>query len=196
MASARMSTVCCFRGLESVWRGIVLGAVVLGASYAFCQPAMPDYQIKAAFLYHFTQFVEWPAEVTSGSFVICVAGDAALRSSLESLSRGKSVGSRPIQVKPITAPEQAHMCHLVFLSSSLNMKAPRYLAAVHALDVLTVGEPPGFRERGGMIELFLEDSRIRFDVNEQALREAHLRASSRLLRLARRIDPAASGGTP
>ena len=157
---------------------------------------MPDYQIKAAFLYHFAQFVEWPAEDASELFVICVAGDLPLRTSLEELTRGKSVGSRSIQVKQIKGPEDARSCHLMFLSASLNPKATRYLAAVHALDVLTVGEPPGFRDRGGMIELFLEDNRIRFDISQQALEDAHLRASSRLLRLARRIEPARAGGTP
>jgi len=155
---------------------------------------MPDYQIKAAFLYHFTQFIEWPAEGAAGLFVICLAGDQALSNPLDELTRGKHVGTRSIQVKQIKQPEEARGCQVMFLSSSLKTKAPSYLAAVHAMDVLTVGEHTGFRGQGGMIELFLEDNRFRFDINEQALRDAHLRASSRLLRLARRTEPTRPGG--
>ncbi len=169
---------------------------VLGSSLATCQPTLPDYQIKAAFLYHFAQFVEWPTEEANDPLVICVAGDSTLRSSIQELTRGKFIGARAIQVKQIKGPEETHSCHMMFLSSSLNPKATRYISSVHALDVLTIGEQPGFRDQGGMIELFLEDNRIRFDINEQALQDAHLRASSRLLRLARRVEPGRAGGTP
>jgi len=177
-------------------RRLALAVALFSASLAPCQPAMPDYQIKAAFLYHFTQFIEWPREEANEPFVICVTGDKALRRSVEDLTRGKSVNARSILVKEIKEPDEAHSCHLVFLTSSFNRRLTRYLAAVHALDVLTVGEPPGFLDQGGMIELFLEDNRIRFDINEQALRDAHLRASSRLLRLARRVETGRAGGAP
>jgi hypothetical protein len=169
--------------------------VVFYSSLGLCQ-AVPDYQIKAAMLYHFTQFIEWPPEKPDGVFVICVAGDTAVRTSLEELIRGKFVGSRSIQVKQIKEAREIHACHEVFLSSSLSAKTPLYLAGAHELDVLTVGEQPGFRDQGGMIELFLDDNRIHFDINEQALRDGHLRASSHLLRLARRAEPIRSGGAP
>jgi hypothetical protein len=195
MAHVRTSANPHFRSSAGL-RRLALGIAILSSPLAPCQPAMPDYQIKAAFLYHFTQFIEWPTGEANEPLVICVAGDNALRRSVGELTRGKVVGSRAIEVREIKEPEETHTCHLMFLTSALNPKLPRYLAAVRALDVLTVGEPPGFLDRGGMIELFLEDNRIRFDINEQALRDAHLRASSRLLRLARRIEPARAGGAP
>jgi hypothetical protein len=181
------------RCLETL-RGVALGCAVLWSSAAPCQATLPDYQIKAAFLYHFTQFIEWPS---SGDdlFAICVAGDRALRGALEELTRGKLVGTQPIRVRQITDPGEAHACHVVFIGVSGDAKRQQFLAGVHDLDVLTVGEEPGFRAQGGMIELFLEDNRIRFDINEQALREAHLRASSKLLRLARRLEQAHAGGS-
>lgn len=195
MRPRRKSRDLGFRYQEAL-RRLALVWVVLCATVATSQTALPDYEIKAAFLYHFTQFIEWPSQNTDRLFVICVAGDPALSASLDELIRGKYVGERAIRVKQIKQPGDTHACHLVFLGSSLNAKAPTYLAAVHALEVLTVGEEPGFRDHGGMIELFQQDNRMRFDINEQALRGAHLRASSRLLRLARRVEPARPIGAP
>jgi hypothetical protein len=178
---------------RAAWRTLALGAAILYPALAPCQPALPDYQIKAGFLYHFTQFIEWPS---SGDdlFAICVAGDKAVRASLQELARGKLVGSRPIRVRQIAEPGEASGCHIVFIGASIGANRQRFIAAVHNLSILTVGEQPGFQDQGGMIELFLDDNHIRFDINEQAIRDARLRASSRLLRLARRVEPARPGG--
>ena len=175
------------------WQGLALAFALLYSASALCQTAIADYQIKAAFLYHFTQFIEWPP-TTEDLFAICVAGDKAVLASLEELTRGKLVSKQPIRIRQISDPGEAPACHIVFIGVSANARRQQFIDAVHKLGVLTVGEQPGFQSQGGMIELFLDDNHIRFDINEPVLREAHLRASSRLLRLARRVEPIRPGG--
>lgn len=169
--------------------------VLLVIPHVLAQPPLPDYQVKAAFLYHFTQFVEWPAPGNADPFLMCIAESPRTSSSLAELTRGRSVGPRPIRVTQVKASEDLHNCNVLFIAACSGLRLQQYLASVHDLTVLTVGEQPGFVQAGGMVELFQHDQRIAFTIGADAMQKVHLNASSKLLRLARPTDfpPAEKG---
>jgi hypothetical protein len=146
---------------------------------------LPDYQVKAAFLYHFTQFIEWPQEGSSDAFTICVANSSATAASLQQLTREKSVSSLPIRVTEVDRPAGLHNCRILFIALSAKPRLQEYLAAVHDSSTLTVGEQSGFLDSGGMVEMYLADQHVGFKLDAAEMQRVHLSASSSLLRLGR-----------
>lgn len=143
-----------------------------------------EYEVKAAFIYNFTRFVQWPPARASGPLDICVMGEDPFGSAIDEAVAGKSVGERAINVTRIEAIKEAKACELLFISSSEEDALEDILEALGDAPVLTVADMDDFAERGGMINLIKEGSRVRFEINVDALEDAGLRASSRLLRLA------------
>lgn len=157
-----------------------------------------EYLIKAGFIYNFAKFVEWP----SGAFaepdspiVIGVLGTDPFGTILDRIVEDKKIGSRGFVVKRLKWGKDLRdlkECKILFVSSSEKAHIDDFLQMVKGLPILTVGETPGFAERGGMIRFTLEDNRVRFEVNVEAARQAELSISSRLLTLARIISPSAA----
>src|SRR5579864_1634055 len=148
-------------------------------------PPVDEYQVKAAFLFNFAKFVEWPPQSfksASDPILICVAGANPFGRSLEEAIGGKSVDGRKLAIRPISDLNQASGCHIVFMAS-----APRK----HALQddalagILTVGESEGFAAAGGVIEFKLDGGKIKLEINVDAAERRQLRISSKLLSLAK-----------
>src|SRR4051812_19392677 len=176
-----------------VWRKLISGvilALLLGMSNGRAQAPPTEYQLKAAFLYHFAQFVEWPREVfnvPATPFVIGILGDNPFDDELAKAVTGKSINEHPLVVKEIkTAAEAATNCHILFICSSEKKRLPAIVAELHDARVLTVGEMPRFTETGGMINFVLEGTKIRFQVNAPAATTAGLKISAKLMSLATR----------
>lgn len=152
-------------------------------------PAAPtEHEVKAAFLYNFARFVEWPKEAWASPdqpFVVGVLGEDPFGETLDRTLAGKTVAERPIVVRRLSSSEGAHEVQILFVSSSEGPRLARILYALTDIPVLTVGEPSGFAEQGGMIGFRTEDRRIRFDINTERAQRAGLRISSQLLKLAR-----------
>lgn len=153
--------------------------------------AVTEYQVKAAYLYNFAKFVEWPAESFSSAsapFEICVFGQDPFGEELQNLTRGKQVNGRRFEIRGgVTAPAQASSCHILFVSTSATR---RFLAVAQELQgrsVLIVGESEGFAERGGMINFVLEGDRVLFEVNQKAAQQAGLKISAKLLSVAKQV---------
>jgi hypothetical protein len=151
-------------------------------------------EVKAAFLYNFAKFVEWPPEAfpaPSAPLTFCVYGEgpagAGLEASLEALIRGETLNGRLLVVRHLRSLQQARECQVLFLGE--NGRAAEALAALGGASVLTVGEGEDFLEDGGTIRLFLQQNKIRFDINLEAAEKSSLKISSKLLRLAQAIDP-------
>lgn len=162
-----------------------MGRALLAALLAWpiasaAQEVRLEYQVKAAYLYNFMKFVEWPAG-SGGPLTICVAGRNPFGSVLADTVRGELIEGRPIEIKVILEPEPG--CHAVFVPRTAAVTA--YLRAAQGTPTLTVGESPRFIEQGGIINFFLEGSNVRFQINPSAAERARLRISSRLLQLAR-----------
>ena len=147
--------------------------------------------LKAAFLYNFAKFVEWPAAAfpePTTPVTLCVLGDDPLGASLEAVVKGEKLNDRRLVVRLLRDPQAIPGCHVLFVSIEKG-RLPEILASLRGSGVLTVGSAADFLERGGMIRLFLEQNRVRFDINLDAAEQSHLTLSSKLLRLARAVNP-------
>ena len=146
-----------------------------------------EYQVKAAFLFNFAKFVEWPAQAFKSAdepIEICVLGPNPFGSSLDKAVEGKVVGNRKFVVREVRDAQQASECHIVFVSAAGWTRSRAVLGDIKKCCVLTVGETGEFIAGGGMINLRLEDARVRVEINPDAAERAGLRISSKLLSLA------------
>jgi hypothetical protein len=169
----------------------VLLTAALPATYAPQERAAPEYEIKAAFLYNFAVFVEWPLSAfpdDRSPFVVGVVGRDPFGSILEETFRGKDVGGRRISVQRVSTAKDLGACHLVFVSSSERESMPRILESLKGSPTLTVGEMDGFAARGGCVGFYAEDRKVRFEINLPTVKRAGLKVSSKLLRLARILE--------
>jgi hypothetical protein len=149
-------------------------------------------EVKAAVLYNFTKFVEWPAEAfasTNAPIRLAIFGDDDFANQLRSLLSDKKAHGRSFEVRTITNPQEAKNCQVVFVAGSENRRVAQVLEATKKAAVLTVGESDQFIEQGGMISLFFEDAQPAFDVNPEPAEKVKLQISSKLLRLAKKRSP-------
>ena len=145
-----------------------------------------EYQVKAAFMYNFTNYIEWPprsAGPEGGPFVIGLTEPNAFGSVLADIVTGKMVGKRPVNVVNVKTTKDLTGCQMVFVDARCTLLT-ELLETCHTKGILTVGDGLGFLDLGGMIAFSLEDKRVRFAVHLGAARAAGLTISSHLLRLA------------
>jgi hypothetical protein len=154
--------------------------------------APKEYQVKAAFLFNFAQFVEWPTNAfptPQTSLVIGLLGDDPFGAVLDEMVRGEIVNGHPLVVQRYRRLEEISTCHILFVSSSERRQMGQILAKVKDRSLLTVGEWDGFAQQGGMIRFVTEKNKIRFRVNLDATRNANLTISSKLLKAAEIVTP-------
>jgi len=164
--------------------GLLFGLAFKGSAQ---NPPPTEYQIKAAFLYNFAKFVEWPAQAFPGPtspMVVGVLGENAFGDNLERAIRDKTVNNHPFQFKQFHSVTEATNCQILFISASEKSRLPRILAGLRGTSVLTVSETDQFIKAGGMINFVIEDNRVHFQINDQAAKQAGLKISSKLLSLA------------
>jgi hypothetical protein len=151
-----------------------------------------DYQVEAVFLFNFTQFVEWPAasfEDAAAPLAICVLGDDPFDGYLDDTVRGESVAGRTLAVRRYRRVEDIGACHVLFISRSETAQAAAIVAALGHRTTLTVSDDAAFIERGGMIRFMLVDGHVKLRINIDAVRDAGLTISSKLLRVAEITTP-------
>jgi YfiR/HmsC-like len=169
--------------------GFVLLPWLLGQSLVYAQAAS-EYQVKAAYLYNFAKFVEWPARDFATPLApirLCVLNDQAFESELNQIVTGKTITGRPVNVVPVRNGEQSRSCHILFINSYQDRQVLPILEALRDTSVLTVGQSKSFVEEGGIINFVLQDNRVQFQVNHKAANRAGLHISSRLLSVAKRV---------
>ena len=145
-----------------------------------------EYRVKAACLYGFARYVEWPKTEGSKQFSIGILGKDPFGETLEKIVQQKTVGGRAVVIRHLRSAEQAKECEMVYLGSP-EMLAGLLRAVAHA-GVLTVGESRQFTAGGGMIGFVMVDESVRFDVNTAGIAKAGLMASARLLQLASSVS--------
>jgi len=159
--------------------------------------ASGEYEVKAAFLFHFAQFVEWPEDAfkdASSPLTYCTIGEDPFHGSLDAALNGKVIGTRSFRVRHFKQPREIHSCQVLFIGAEEKKFLPAILAEVKGNSVLTVGESEHFVEEGGMIGFVLWENKIRFEINLEATQKARLSVSSRLLALATSVM-GGQGGT-
>lgn len=147
-----------------------------------------EYQVKAAFLFNFAQFVEWPDTVFTAPdapFCIGVLGDDPFGAALDEAVRDETISGHKMIVQRARQVADLKSCQMIFVSKSEKSHLPEILAAVGSRMVLTVGEVPGFARSGGEINFFLEGTKVRFEINPGAAQNCGLRFNSQLLSLGR-----------
>jgi hypothetical protein len=176
------------------WRAVAAGALALLLA-PVAGAAVRDYQVEAVFLFNFTQFVEWPPESfadAAAPIAICVLGDDPFDGYLDATVRGESVGGRALAVHRYRRVEDAGACHVLFISRSETARTGEILAALAHRSTLTVGDTDAFTERGGMIRFVVEGGHVKLRINVEAVHDAGLTISSKLLRVAEILPPGAA----
>lgn len=171
-----------------VRRGLVVVALAARVLLAREPPQVPEYELKAEFLERFTRFIDWPNEAGPETpFVIGVLAPNPFGRYLDELASSRKVKGRPIVVKEIAAPENADECDLLFVPASHKKNLPRILSKTSGKPILTVGDTDGFAEKGILVNFYTSESNLRFEINDAAIKKSGLKASSKLLKLARII---------
>ncbi|MGA3190710.1 MAG: YfiR family protein [Bryobacteraceae bacterium] len=140
-----------------------------------------EYQVKAAFLFNFLKFIEWPPTAGDGPWVIGVLGTDPFGQALDQTVRGKIVNGRPVEVRRYSRLSEVKDCNILFIGRA----AVGRIGIPVQPGLLTVGEAPGFLKAGGIVNFQIDDNRVRFEIQPAAARSAGLRVSAQLLKLGR-----------
>lgn len=174
--------------------GILLCLLALAPAGAKAQSK--EYQVKAAFLFNFAQFVQWPDTVFASSdspFCIGILGDDPFGKALDETIRGETIQGHKMTIQRARQVIDLKNCQIIFVSKSEKSKVPEILAAVGSRPVLTVGDVPGFARNGGGINFFLEGGKVRFEINSDATKTSGLRFDPQLLSLGRIVATGKEG---
>lgn len=148
-----------------------------------------EYEIKAAYLYNFINYIDWPADAlppAGGTITIGVVGENPFGAALDPLN-GKQVKGRKLAVKQVAEAKDLDQCQIVFIGPSEKQRLPEWLDKLKDSKTLTVSEIDGFAQRGGVINFISERNKVRFEINPEAARRFGLTISSELLKLAKLV---------
>jgi hypothetical protein len=175
-------------------RALLIGsALAIGAHAAGVEPAVSkEYQIKAAFIFNFVKFVEWPETAFANAndpIHIGVLGEDPLGTALDQIVKGEKIHDRRLVVERSNNVEDLKNCHLLFISRSERTKVKDIITNLGQVPVLTVSDIEGFAGNGGAIRLYLEDNKVRFEINPSIAKKLNLKMSSQLLNLGKIVEP-------
>ena len=178
--------------LKRITKALTFLLMLVQAGTALAQQAqVSEYEVKAAFLYNFAKFLEWPDDSGTDAqdeFVIGILGQDPFGSDI-AVIEGKSVNGKILRIVQSDSPAELNNCRVLFISGSVENRLDDILKKLGSRPVLTVGDTHGYAHAGVMINLYKKENKIRFEINPGAAEKAGLRISSHLLRLARIIDP-------
>jgi hypothetical protein len=170
---------------------LILGLLLATISGQAQIPRPSEYQLKAAFLFNFAKFIDWPPEALandSSPFIIGILGDNPFGNDLAQTVAGKRINDHPIKVQTFHSIAEVSPCQMLFISTTERNQFPEILQTLHSNAVLTVSETAGFIEAGGMVnfvsQVTPQGTKFRFQINQEAAKVAHLKISSKLLNLA------------
>jgi hypothetical protein len=168
-------------------RGLTVLALLLACTAA---AASKEYEVKAAFLFNFASFANWPEgafDSASAPFKVCIIGPDPFGAVLDDTLRGENVGTHPLIAVRGPALGEVAECHILFVPRHTPDPAPFLQAAANGA-VLTVGEEAGFLRSGGVLQFVIDEGRVRFDINTAPARKAGVSLTSRLLQVARVVQ--------
>jgi hypothetical protein len=176
----------------SIFGIIACWLVLIASPKAFSQKEeSAEYEVKLAFLYNFTKFVEWPPEsysAQSAPLLICIVGHDPFSQALEDELRTRNVGGHPVEVRALKPNDKLSLCQIVFVPATEKQHELRILSDLKGSSTLTVGETDGFAVQGGIINLTVEANKVHFEVNRLGAERAGLKISSRLLSIAKIVN--------
>jgi hypothetical protein len=180
------------------WLPIVLAALLVGSVTAPTQEVVDrEYRIKAAFLYNFALYVDWPKDAPANrgeTFSIGVLGENPFGDVLDQIAMSKKVDDKKLVIHYFKTVEAYQACHILFISARPDKENPpearlkAVLKAANESSTLIVTETRGLAEKGATINFFIEDNRVRFEINTRAAKRAHLQLKAKLLQLGKIIE--------
>ena len=159
--------------------GLVLSTQLLAANH------INEYQVKAAFLYNFIAFTQWPGDIDQ-TINLCIYGEDYFGQEIDKL-QARVVNDNNIKVIRLTSLEKSNACHVLFISKSAIDDLPNILASTQGEPVLTIADSPEAASKGVIINMNLTQNKINFEVNLESARSVRLDISSRLLQLATKV---------
>lgn len=176
---------------RSAWRTrfSFIPALLLGSwvTAAHATEPMREYDVKAVFIYNFAKFVDWPNSV-GANVRLCLLGTSPFGKAFDPI-RGQPVKGRKFDVIPIDTATAVPGCHMVYVPPSQERNLDKVLARTRGNGILVVSDSEGYAQRGSMINFYLEDEKVRFEINLQSIESSGLRVSSQLLALGKAPAP-------
>lgn len=173
------------------WIALCIGffAPLFGPQSAKAQ-AIGEYQVKAAYLYSFAKFIDWPPGTFTNAtdpIRLCILSDRPFEAQLIQIAGNKQIAGHPVLVTLIQDGKQSRNCQELFISSSQSQEIPKIIDDLRGTSVLTVGETNDFVEQGGIINFIVLGDHVQFQVNQKAATQARLHMSSQLLSVAKHV---------
>ena len=186
------------RSAVSRLRIAVAAALVLMSAAVARAQDVTEPSLKAAFVYNFAKFTDWPEDVlpATASFSACVLDDGPVADALERVVKGRLLSGRAITVQRVRVGGPLRTCHLLFVSGLNEAQIVAVVAAVRGASVLTISDLDDFARLGGIAHVFVENGKMRFDLNLDLARRSRLQLSSKLLSLAARVHDGSDKGRP
>ena len=180
------------RAAWGIWRwclGLVAAGLTLNGILAprAAEPAVSEYQVKAAWLLNFARFVEWPGgafDNPRAPFVVGILGRDPFGKDLEQTFAGKTVRGRAFEIRRVASDDDVRGCHILFVADSERKRFREQVVKTAGAPVLTVGENEDFLDGGGIVNFLLKDKSIRFEINLTAAQAAGLKLDANLLKVA------------
>lgn len=183
-------------------KACVLGILVLGIGQLEAastvgleprqDPALPEYVVKAGFLFNFAKYVEWPAdsfEKPDSPISIGIVGADPFGEDLDKTLRNKTVKERGFIIRRYAEASDIKPCHILFIPRTENGRLAEILKKTDSWAALTVGEDEGFIKGGGIVNILIEKEKPRLEVNPEAAEKAHLTINAKFLKVATIVRP-------
>jgi hypothetical protein len=170
-----------------IWLAFFIALPAIGLQQPPQISTAREYQLKAAFLFNFTQFVEWPAASLSepdAPLVIGILGEDPFGTYLEEIVAGEKINNHPLEIRRFRAVKDVTQCHILFINLKGNAAQSEVLTSLKNKSILTVGDADRFIRNGGMIRFVKENNKIRIRIDLETAKQAGLTISPKLLRLA------------
>ena len=168
---------------------LIIGFMAFAPCTCAEEPEFSEYEIKAGFIYNFAKFVEWPPEISrddNKALTLCISGANPFGNSISVISN-KTVQNRRLEIRTLGKNKDFKGCNMVFISSSERELLSQLFEMLRNSPVLTIGDSKDFAQNGVMINLVMDGSKVRFEVNTESARRARISISSKLLKLAKTV---------
>lgn len=163
-------------------------------SFAFSEPPIKNnvkeriYKMKAVFVFNFTKYIEWPENDSNKSFVIAILGESHIIEPLNIIASKKNIGNQKIIVNKFKNIDDVKKANILFVDSTFNMNLEKLLKKIESDNILLIGDKAGLAKKGYGLSFFIEDGKVRFEMNRDVIKNANLSVSSQLLKIAKIIE--------
>jgi len=167
---------------------LFLLTLLTGIVCAQAQTEAEELNLKAAFIYNFTRFIEWDDDIFPNEFVIGIIGSSKIDEPLEEIAQSHKAGNKEIKIKRYSSLEEVEKCNILFISKTAKISLSDVLAKGDLKKTLVIGEKENYAQWGAGINFVIVDKKLKFEVNKKSLSDAGLKVSSQLLKLAIIVD--------